>query len=291
MPTRAARATALAAIVLLVAACGGGSDEAPTTATTAPTSAGTAPATPATVPIDGVRRLDDGDLTVCIAVADPPFAMDDDGTVVGLEPDVLAAVGERLGVTTTLQPTDRAAIAEAVLAGRCDAAAAALVAGEPVAAELSLTRPYLDAGQAVVVRAAAEETVDGLDDLAGQRLGVQDGTPAAALLDADRPGDSPVERYETVDELLAALEAKELAAAVVAEPTAAYEADAAPDRFAVIEVLPTTDGYAFAVAPASTAVRDVLDAALDALAADDTLAATTGRWVPAGPEPGTADGG
>jgi polar amino acid transport system substrate-binding protein len=125
----ARRAAMLGAALVLVAGCGGGSDED----TAAPAEGG------------GPALVQDGALTTCTHLPYPPFQFERDGEVVGFDIELMDLVAEELGVEQEVVDTPFETIKTGadLNAGKCDVAAAGMTITEERKAGLDFSVPVL----------------------------------------------------------------------------------------------------------------------------------------------------
>ncbi|MGF1515452.1 MAG: basic amino acid ABC transporter substrate-binding protein [Elainellaceae cyanobacterium] len=155
-----------AALVVLVAACGGETADTGDTAETAEAEATTEAG---------------GTLTVATEPAFPPFEFQaDDGSFDGFDIDLMDAIGEAAGVEVEYESLPFDGIIPALQAGTVDAAISAMTITEERQEVVNFSRPYFKAGLAIAVPEEDSETTS-IDDLEGKRIAVQIGTTGAEM--------------------------------------------------------------------------------------------------------------
>ncbi len=243
--------------VVMVAACGGGTD----TATPADDAGGEAAA---------------DTLTVATEPAFPPFEFQaEDGSLAGFDIDLMNAIGETAGFTVEFQSLPFDGIIPALQSGTVDAA----ISGMTITAErletVDFSRPYIKAGLAIAV---AEEVTDinSLADLEGKRIAVQIGTTGA-----DTASEVPGAEISTFDSAPLALQ--ELANgnvdAVINDAPVTLDAIASGNipGLKVIGELLTEEFYGIAMPKDSPNVTRVNDA-LGTMFEDGTYAEIYQKW-------------
>ncbi len=209
-PTRrtAALAMSLAALTASLTACG---SSAPT-AETAAARVGTGLQTPLD---EGLRELlpdevrEAGTLRIGTDASYAPassFAKDG-RTIIGFEPDLLAAVGRVLGVEVELVPLPWDGLLDDVQADRIDVAMAAIT-DTPERQQQADFVNYFSAGTSIVVRRGNPGGILELGDLCGQVVAVERATVQVDLLARSQPrcGATPIEVDERPDTAQALLE-------------------------------------------------------------------------------------
>ena len=167
------RAVALAgcflAVLLLLAACGGGS-------TTGSGSTPTAnPATPTVTPPNDL--LTPGTLTVGSDTTYPPQEYIDTTTnkPAGFDIDLITAIAQRMGLQVHVVTTSFDTIIDSLVAKRFDVVISA-VSVTPAREQKVDFVPYFNAGESLLVQNGNPDHITQLSDLCGQKVGVQNGT-------------------------------------------------------------------------------------------------------------------
>ena len=167
------RAVALAgcflAVLLLLAACGGGS-------TTGSGSTPTAnPATPTVTPPNDL--LTPGTLTVGSDTTYPPQEYIDTTTnkPAGFDIDLITAIAQRMGLQVHVVTTSFDTIIDSLVAKRFDVVISA-VSVTPARQQKVDFVPYFSAGESLLVQNGNPDHITQLSDLCGQKVGVQNGT-------------------------------------------------------------------------------------------------------------------
>ena len=165
----AALAATFAAVVLLAAGCsatGGGSSG----------SGGNADSK--------LGLVTSGDLTVCVNLETPPnvFAKAD-GTPIGVEVDIAAAMAKKMKLTIQDKELSFAGLIPALQAKQCDTILSALYI-KPEREKIAYFVPYLYSGTGIGVAKGNPKKITGLDEsLCGKKVIAITGATGAALLD------------------------------------------------------------------------------------------------------------
>ncbi len=217
---------------------------------------------------DEVREA--GVLTIATEPSYPPassFAADG-RTIVGFEPDLLAALGDLLGVRTEFRPWNFATMLDDLAAHRFDLAVSAMTDTVERQQRADFVN-YFRAGTSIVVQRGNPHGIHDLDDLCGQVVAVEAGTVQVDLLDRSqaRCGGSPITvgTFPTNDDALLELRTGRVAAVLNDYPPAvAVTTDerTAKDFQLVSDVQYEPGLYGIAVAKDRPELRDVLAAAL-----------------------------
>lgn len=164
---------AVAAVLVLFAACEEEAEEAVTPARTG-TPAATPAGTPAGSPAAAVPELADGVLQVGSDIAYAPIEFFEEGTTTpkGLDIDLANALAEQLGVRTEFINTGFDGIIGALNASRFDVIMSAMTVTEERSKEINFI-PYFNAGTDILVPAGNPKNIAGIEDLSGLTVGVQ----------------------------------------------------------------------------------------------------------------------
>jgi polar amino acid transport system substrate-binding protein len=152
-------AVAAVAMVMVLAGCGGGGNNAEPGGE------------------DEITLINSGTLTVCTHLPYEPFQFQDDsGEIVGFDVDMLQLLADDLGVEMEVLDIEWEQITSGAVfsAGRCDIAMGAMTITEERAEALTISDPYFDATQALIVM--KDSGYSALEDLDGKLVGVQTGT-------------------------------------------------------------------------------------------------------------------
>lgn len=288
------RLAALSAVIVIVAACGNPGSAAPTGggggSSAGPTqSVPTAMATAVMVP-PPTDLITAGTLTDCVDIEYPPMeffpeGVTDPSEAIGFDVEAAKAVADRFGLEIEIRNTAFDALIPDLQAGRCDIVWSALYVSES-RLEVADAVPYMATGQVVMVPAGNEVGITQESDLCGKTISIQGGglvqeRAEAASQACEDAGAEPIDiqAYETV--------AEELQQIVRGSVDAVWETDTAvsnfilenPNQYEVAYALPRDDNYGVYYGKGKTDVGDALQAAIDALNEDGTLAAIAQKYA------------
>ena len=258
---------AVAALSMVLAACGG--DDSADAPTPDPTPA-PQPAEPS------------GPLTVCSDIPYPPFEFEDPTSELGysgFDIELIAAIAERIDreIVVVAAGFDALTSGTAFDAGTCDIAISAMTITEERAEKIDFSDPYYEADQSLLVPTGSDIT--SIDDLvAGLVVGVQSGTTGAAFAEENVPG-AEVRAFDNSGDLLTALVAGQVDAVLQDLPVNVEEA--AKGATTVVQTFPTGEFYGIAFGKGSDLVGPVNEA-LAAMRADGTYDALFEKYFPTG---------
>lgn len=290
------RTAAMAAIVVLVAACGpsGGASTAPTTppSTANPITPAPATAGPTEVVIAPPTSLiTAGTLIDCVDIEYPPMEffpsadVTDPNQAVGFDIEAAKAVAEKLGLAIEIRNTAFDALIPDLQAGRCDIVWSALYVNA-TRLEVADAVPYMATGQVVMVKAGNAPGIHAETDLCGKSVSIQLGglveeriRKASEACTTAGGQAINIQGYKTV--------AEELQQIVLGRVDAVWETDTAvsnwilehPGEYEVAYALPRDDNYGIYYRKGKADIGTALQAALDALKADGSLAAIATKYA------------
>lgn len=264
-----------AAAALIISGCGGDDDEGATT------EAGD----------DEIALINEGKLTVCTHLPYEPFqAQDDSGEIVGFDVDLLNLLADDLGVEQEVVDIEWEQITSGAVfaASKCDIGMGAMTITEERADALTISDPYFDATQALIVQADSDYTT--LADLEGELVGVQTGT-TGQIYGEDNQDEFGYE-LQVFDDLalqLNALKAGNIAAAINDNAPILTFIEDNPDT-ALVEEFDTGEQYGFPAKKDDENAQAMIDRFNELLAAameDGTYDEIYETWF--GVKPGESD--
>ncbi|OHV37461.1 MULTISPECIES: ABC transporter substrate-binding protein [Pseudofrankia] len=276
---RAVAATAAAGLLAVLAACGGGDDSSDGGGTTAAPSAN--PSVVATLP----AKYAGGTLKVA---ADASYApnefFDTDGkTVIGMDVDLIQALGAALGVKVEVENAGFDDIIPGLAAGKYDIGISSFTDTKEREEVVDFVT-YYSAGTSFFTSAAKPATLTGLDDLCGLTVAVETGTVQAddaAAQDtkckgAGKPGVT-VQAYPDQNQANLALTAGRAQVSMADSPVADYQVKLSEGKLKSVGTPYGTAPYGIAV-PKNSGLAEPLLAALKAVMADGSYQKTLEKW-------------
>ena len=281
MSISARRALLWAAPVLLLAACGGGS--------TASSSGGGGGSSTPTVDAAAASQVpaaiaSKGSITVA---ADATYAPDefigsDGSTVVGMDADLAAALGQVLGLKVTVVNATFDTIIPGILSGKYDLGMSSFTDTKDREKQLDFV-DYFSSGESFLVNASSSLNIQSLGDICGKTVGVESGTTEqtdaqtqdAACKAAGKPGVT-VSTFPDQNSVNLALSSGRTDADFLDSQIASYQASISNGKFKV-------SGPAFNTAPYGIAVpkggfAQAILAALKDLEANGQYLAILKKW-------------
>ena len=267
---------AIAAVALMVVALAGCSGSA--SSSSASTSASSSTSASASSSAD-YKLVKSGTLTVGISPDYPPFENLEDGEIVGFEPDLAKALGEKLGLTVEFSILNFDAILTSVDAGTQIDCGISGFSIDPERAKLvDFSDSYFVDDLAIAsMKDGSYTTADSLK-AAGVKIAVQSGTTGESYIQENYP-DAEVVSFTNSNDCFAAMAAGKADAvctnaAVVSSMVGSSYSDAA-----IVGTYATGEEYGVAISKSNTALTQAINKALAELEADGTIQTLTNKWL------------
>ena len=210
-----------------------------------------------------------GKLSLSTSPDFPPFEnTDDNGNIVGIEPDLMAIIGERLGLEINWMAMDFDSALLAPQTGKADAVVSGVTVREDRKAMFDFTHTYVSIHQAIVCK---EDADINMDNLGQQIIGVQNGTTGHIYAEEDF-GEDAVRSYNTYSVAFLALQNGQVDCVLLDDMVAKAYAKTIPG-LKVVETTYEAEDFAFGVSKGNTGLVDAINAVLDELIADGTVEA------------------
>jgi polar amino acid transport system substrate-binding protein len=254
---------AIAALSLVVAACGGSSDSSDTT---------TPKVNSDTVRIQDIELdlVKDGALTVCSELPYEPFEFKaEDGTYTGFDLDLMRAIAELNNLELEVSEQSFDGIWLAPAAGKCDAVASSMTITEERSQAADFTYGYFESFQSLLVRNADKDTLNSLESLTGKTVAVQTGTTGEEYAKANAP-EAKIQSFDEASAMYLALESGQVDAILQDFPQNADRSVKQGTSTVSIKFNAETEQYGFAVQKGDTNLLMVLNAGLVILKANGT---------------------
>ena len=206
-----------------------------------------------------------GKMTIATSPDFPPFESLEGDAVVGIEPDIMALICEKLGVEAEFVQMDFDSVLIGIQAAKYDCAMSGITVTADRQKNMLFTDPYYNAAQVIVV--AEGSPITGKADLAGKVVSVQTGTTAESGCQDEG---IEVQAFAANADAKAALTTGKVDAWVVDNLTAIQMVEAG-DGLVILDEKMTEEPYAFAFAFGSEDLVAAINGALNELMADGTV--------------------
>jgi len=209
----------------------------------------------------------------------PPMGfVADDGSYTGFDLALAAEVADRLGMEFVAQPIDWDSKDMELTSGNIDCIWNGFTMTEERLDAYAWTSPYMNNAQVVVV--SADSGITTLDDLEGRVICAQrDSSGLDAVYNAGLDAvASEVVEVDTYLNAMMQLGADGVDAIVMDEIVARYEIENSDYDFVVLDESLAPEEYGVGFALDNTDLRDQVQATLEEMAADGTLARISNEW-------------
>ena len=221
--------------------------------------------------LDSVKKA--GKLTIATSPDFPPFEeLNADGTVTGIEIDIMELICQELGVELEIQQMNFDSVLPGVQAGKYDVGVSGISVTPKREKNVKFTAPYCLAAQAIVVLEGSDVTSKA--DLTDKAISVQSGTTAESFC---MENNYNISAFAANADAQAALVDGKVKAWVIddltaAEMVAAYNEGNPETKLVILDEAMTTEPYAFAFNMESGSLVDAINEVLNKLVADGTVA-------------------
>jgi polar amino acid transport system substrate-binding protein len=227
-----------------------------------------------------------GVLRVGVEAAYVPYEFFKDGQIVGYDPDIMTAIGAKLGLRAEFIDTAWSGIIPALYAGKFDCIVSAMTITAERAEKVLFSMPYADASNVILLR-GNDDRIKTADDLSGKAVGVQLGSAAANIIKTfeaklkaqGKPGYTDVKQYEHYPEAYQDLLNKRLDAVVNSRSTLMVVMRDAPGKFKTIDGISDIPAYfGMAFRKEDAPLRDFANGQLAQMKQDGTLTKLQTKW-------------
>lgn len=192
--------------------------------------------------LDLVRQ---GTLTVCSDIPYPPFEVEENGEYTGFDMDLMREIATGLGLELEVKDSsfDGLQSGLSLNSRQCDIVASAMTITEEREENIDFTDPYYDSKQSLLVSAGSD--IASIDDLAGKRVGVQQGTTGKTYAEENAPADAKIISFPSDAEMYSAIQAGQVDALLQDLPVNLAHTESGD--FEIVEEYETDEQYGFAV--------------------------------------------
>ena len=276
--TRTRRTAALAAGILLIAGCGSSKSSTSSATTSATTAAGQSGSQSSSQ-----LPAKYSNLTVALDATYPPDEFVQNGQVVGVDADLMNALGKQLGAKVKLVNATFDTIIPGLLDGKFDVGASSFTDTKAREQQVDFVT-YFNSGEAFYVKSSAPANFTSLDSLCGHSVAVESGTTE----ETDAQGQAKkchvnVLSYADQNQANLAVSSGRADVGFLDSQVAGYVVNISHGQFKLSGSSFSTAPYGIAV-PKNSGLAQPLLTALKALMADGTYHSILAKW-------GVQDGG
>ena len=211
----------------------------------------------------------------------PPYEYWEGDTIVGIDAEVAAALAAKLGMDLQIDDMDFGAIINAVASGKADMGMAGMTVTEERLQSVNFSVSYATGIQAIIVKEGS--AITSVDDLyaegASYMIGVQEST-TGDIYCSDDFGEDHVSKYKNGADAVAALVADKVDCVIIDnEPAKVFVAS--NEGLKILDTEYVEEQYAIAIALENTELLDKINAALQELIDDGTVAGIVAKYISA----------
>ena len=291
MKKRFLTAAAAAICAVSLAACGSSSTGTTTADTTAAEAAedttaaeGGDSAAEETEAAEDETEASGGTLVMATNAEFPPYEYHDssqvgpDGSdIVGIDAEIAGAIADQMGMDLVIEDIAFDSLIPELQSGKADFVAAGMTVTEDRLVNVDFSDTYATAVQSVIV--TNDSAIASVDDLAGKKIGVQQGT-TGDLYATDDFGDENVDRYpKGVDAVQALVQGKVDAVIIDNEPAKVFVGD--NEGLKLLDTAYAEEEYAIAVKKGNTELLDQINAAIAELKDSGELESIVAKYITA----------
>jgi polar amino acid transport system substrate-binding protein len=210
-----------------------------------------------------VETISEGTLTVCSDIPYPPFEVQEGGEYTGFDMDLMKEIASGLDLELEVKDSGFEGLQSGLSlnSDQCDIVASAMTITEEREVNLDFTEPYYDSKQSLLVPTGSDIT--SIDDLAGKKVGVQQGTTGKTYTEENAPEDTDIVSFPSDGEMYPAIQAGQVDALLQDLPVNIEHTK--DGEFEIVEEYSTDESYGFAVKKDNTQLLDAVNGQLQEL--------------------------
>ena len=233
---------------------------------------------------NGLKTVESGKLIMATNAAFPPYEFIEGNEIVGIDAEIAGAIAKKLGLELQIDDMEFDSIVESVKGGKADIGLAGLTVTDERKEEVDFTESYATGVQVVIV--AEDSAITSVDDLfaegASTKIGVQRNTTGDLYTtwDLEDAGLATIDRYSKGAEAVQALKTGKVDCVVIDnEPAKAFVE--ANEGLVILDTEYAVEEYAIAMSKDDEELYELVNATLEEMIADGTVAEIVGRYISA----------
>ncbi len=189
------------------------------------------------------KIVDDGVIDLGTSADFPPYEYYEGDEIVGIDPDIVKAIAEELGLEVKLHDMDFNNIIASIQSGKVDGGAAGFTVTEERKKSVNFTEPFAKTSQIIVKR--KDSDIEEIEDLEGKKLGTQLGSIGDTIAKDDF-GEENVSSFNKVPDAILSLQSKKIDAVILDKQSAENFVNANKD-LEIVDTPYLEEEYAIAV--------------------------------------------
>lgn len=205
----------------------------------------------------------------------PPYEYYENDEIVGIDAEFAAAIAEKLGMELKIEDMAFDSIIPAVQSGKADIGIAGMTVDPDRATQVDFSESYYTGRQVIIV--TEDSAIAGPDDLAGKKIGVQQGT-TGDIYTTDDYGDENIERYNKGMEAVQALSQGKIDAVVIDDQPAKTFVEE-NEGLKILETEYVEEDYAMALKKDNDELLEKVNNAIKELKEDGTFDEIVAKYI------------
>ncbi len=213
---------------------------------------------------EDLALIQSGTLTVCSDIPYEPFDMQEGNEFTGFDGELVNAIADKMGLEVVVKDSsfDGLQSGLSLNSSQCDLVASAMTITPEREENVDFSEPYYDSKQSLLVPAGSD--IKSIDDLAGKKVGVQQGTTGKTYTEENAPESAEVVSFPSDAEMFPAIKAGQVDALLQDLPVNLQHTEGGD--FEIVEEYDTGESYGFAVREeGSEALLEEINTQLQAL--------------------------
>ncbi len=230
---------------------------------------------------DSLQKIKDkGEFVMGMDISFPPMGFkDENGELTGFDVDMAKAVAEHMGLTVKLQAIDWNSKEMELSTGNIDVVWNGYTITDERKEKVLMSEPYMGNAQVIVVKAGSD--IKSLADVAGKRLGVQDGSSAQEAVEANADFAASVgEMIKFKDNVMALMDLSngQVDAVAVDSVVADYYSSKQEGAYEILSETLAPEEYGIGFRKGDQSFHDAVMEALKQMKEDGTAAEISNKW-------------
>ena len=225
----------------------------------------------------GSSSGDDNTLVMATNATFPPYEYVEGDEIVGIDPEIAAAIADELGMELQIEDVDFDSIVAGVASGKYDMGMAGMTVDPDRLESVNFSDSYATGIQSIIVKEGSP--IQSADDLSSStKIGVQQGTTGAQYA-ADDYGQDAVVNFNKGADAVQALVTDKVDCVIIDNEPAKSFVEANPG-LKILDTEYAVEDYAICVAKDNDELLDKINDALAKLKEDGTLDEIINKYIP-----------
>ncbi len=225
----------------------------------------------------GSSSSDENTLVMATNATFPPYEYVEGDEIVGIDPEIAAAIAEELGMELQIEDVEFDSIVAGVASGKYDMGMAGMTVDPERLESVNFSDSYATGIQSIIVKEGSP--IQSVDDLSSStKIGVQQGTTGAQYA-ADDYGQDAVVNFNKGADAVQALVTDKVDCVIIDNEPAKSFVEANPG-LKILDTEYAVEDYAICVAKDNDELLDKINDALAKLKKDGTLDEIINKYIP-----------